>query len=296
MKFTELASGLAFPEGPVVMPDGSVIVTEIVSGHVTRIWGDGKRELVADTGGGPAGAALGPDGALYICNLGGFDLTTMCFGQGPGYEGRIERIDLSNGKVERLYETCGEKLLQAPDDIVFDREGNMWFTDLGKDFLNDRTYGGLYYANIEGTSISEAYGRGLSFNGVGLTSREDILYVTDTYSARVWRLELEGPGNPRPGPSGHPGHLHATIPTGGAIDSMAVLASGNICVAAIHPGGMAVVTEDGKVEMVDLPDDVVTNIAFGGSDMRDAYITLSGTGKLLHCRWPEPGLKLNFSD
>ena len=296
MKFTEMASGLAFPEGPVIMPDGSVIVVEIVSGHVTRIWGDGKRELVADTRGGPAGAALGPDGALYVCNLGGFDLSTMCFGQGPGYEGRIERIDLSTGKVDRLYESYGDKLLQAPDDIVFDRQGNMWFTDLGKDLENSRTYGGLYYASIDGNSISEAFGRGLSFNGVGLTAEEDILYVTDTYSARVWRLELEGPGKAVPGPSGHPGHLHATIPTGGEVDSMAMLASGNICVATIKPGGMALVSEDGQVDLIDLPDDIVTNIAFGGNDMRDAYITLSGTGKLLHCRWPEPGLKLNFSE
>jgi gluconolactonase len=38
----------------------------------------------------------------------------------------------------------------------------------------------------------------------------------------------------------------------------------------------------------------VTNIAFGGADMRDAYITLSMAGKLVKTRWEEPGLKLSF--
>ena len=43
------------------------------------------------------------------------------------------------------------------------------------------------------------------------------------------------------------------------------------------------------------PDLLVTNICFGGKDMQDVYITLSGTGKLIKARWPKPGLKLNFA-
>jgi gluconolactonase len=69
-QFEVLAEDLAFPEGPVVMPDGSVIVVEIRGGRLTRIWGDGRKEVVAETGGGPNGAAIGPDGALYVCNNG----------------------------------------------------------------------------------------------------------------------------------------------------------------------------------------------------------------------------------
>ena len=72
MNLEILATGLQFPEGPVVFDDGSVIFVEIKSGNLTRYW-NGKTEVVATLGGGPNGAALGPDGAMYICNNGGFE-------------------------------------------------------------------------------------------------------------------------------------------------------------------------------------------------------------------------------
>jgi gluconolactonase len=49
------------------------------------------------------------------------------------------------------------------------------------------------------------------------------------------------------------------------------------------------------VERLAISDPVVTNICFGGADMRDAWITAAGTGRLYRTRWPRPGLKLNFN-
>src|SRR5438128_2360415 len=101
MTFEVLADGLVFPEGPIVLADGSVILVEIDIGALTRIW-NGKREVVAQLGGGPNGAAIGPDGAVYVCNNGG--------GVTPNWStraispGRIERVDLTTGKLERIYE------------------------------------------------------------------------------------------------------------------------------------------------------------------------------------------------
>ena len=69
----EVATGLRFPEGPVAMPDGSVILVEIESQHLTRVKPGGAIERIAHLGGGPNGAAIGPDGRAYICNNGGFD-------------------------------------------------------------------------------------------------------------------------------------------------------------------------------------------------------------------------------
>src|ERR1700719_4367064 len=66
-----LATGLEFPEGPVVMPDGSVVLVEIRGQRLTRVWPDGRKEVVAQIPGGPNGAAIGPDGKCYICNNGG---------------------------------------------------------------------------------------------------------------------------------------------------------------------------------------------------------------------------------
>src|SRR4051812_50101963 len=68
----EIVSGLQFPEGPIAMDDGSVLLVEIKRGTLSRVDVDaGTIDVVADCGGGPNGAAIGPDGAVYICNNGG---------------------------------------------------------------------------------------------------------------------------------------------------------------------------------------------------------------------------------
>ena len=122
------------------MPDGSVILVEIEAGRLTRVQPSGAKEIVAEPGGGPNGAAMGADGACYVCNNGGFKWaydeepgSMRPVGQADDYvTGRIERIDIQTGKVETLYDNCNGNRLSGPNDIVFDRKGNMWFTDLGK--------------------------------------------------------------------------------------------------------------------------------------------------------------------
>jgi gluconolactonase len=77
-------------------------------------------------------------------------------------------------------------------------------------------------------------------------------------------------------------------------DSLAVTASGNVTVATIRNGGITTITPEGEARHVAFPDPFVTNICFGGGDMMDAWVTMSGTGKLAWCRWAEPGLALNY--
>src|ERR1017187_9736425 len=91
-----LAEGLAFPEGPVAMADGSVVFVEIYAGRVSRCDADGNVSVVAGGGGGPNGAARGPDGAMYICNNGGRAT--------PGQPGTcIQRVEPDTGTVRVLY-------------------------------------------------------------------------------------------------------------------------------------------------------------------------------------------------
>jgi len=282
-----IAEGLAFPEGPMVMADGSVIVVELAGGRITRCW-NGRTETVCDIGGGPNGAAIGPDGALYICNNGGLDLEKFQNASGVGHEGRIERVDLATGKFERVYDSCDGQPLEAPNDIVFDADGRIWFTDLGKTHDGIRTASGLFSALPDGSSISAINRHAVSYNGVGLSPDGTSIYVADTHQARLWRYE-------RKVQEQSPTWI-ATAPGPVGFDSLAVTDAGNICVATLYDGGISTITPDGHMEKFAIGDEsYVTNIAFGGGDMRTAYITLSQSGRLAKARWNEPGLRLNFN-
>src|SRR6266436_6196430 len=154
----EITSGLQFPEGPVALADGSVVVVEIKRGTLTRVAPDGKQTIVATTGGGPNGAAIGPDGLVYVCNNGGFEWHDVGGLLVPGNQahdysgGRIQRVDLATGKVEDLYTACDGRALRGPNDIVFDASGGFWFTDHGKLRERDRDRTGVFYARAGSTS------------------------------------------------------------------------------------------------------------------------------------------------
>ena len=78
-------------------------------------------------------------------------------------------------------------------------------------------------------------------------------------------------------------------------DSLAVTAASNVCIGTLKMGGISTVTPEGATRFRAFDDRYVTNIAFGGADMKDAYLTLSTTGRLVKVRWDEPGLKLSFN-
>jgi len=302
-KLTTIATGLRFPEGPIAMPDGSVILVEIERQTLSRVMPDGKVEVIAEVPGGPNGAALGPDGAIYICNNGGFEFHKDDSGIRPvrqaySYKGgSIDRVDLQSGAVKTLYTHCGDNKLCGPNDIVFDRQGGMYFSDLGKTRDRDWDRSGLYYASIDGDHITEVAFPLITANGVGLSPDEKTVYATETQTGRLWAFDIESPGKikPRAWPSPHGGWLVGGTTGFRNFDSLAVDAAGNICVATLMDGGITVIAPDGSsVDHVPMPDPYTTNICFGGAGMKTAFITLSLGGTLVSCTWPKAGLPLNF--
>jgi gluconolactonase len=301
----EITTGLRFPEGPVAMPGGSVLVVEIERRCLTRVLPDGTKEIVATPGGGPNGAAIGPDGKCYICNNGGFEfIQDPEHGLRPVVQawdysgGRIERIDLETGAVEVLYRGTAEVQLRGPNDIVFDAEGGFYFTDLGKRRQRDLDYGAVFYARADGSLLRLVAFPMVTPNGIGLSPDGRTLYVAETEAARLWAFDILEPGvlARQPWPSPHGGRLVAQ--PGGAyqrFDSLAVEANGNICVATLAHGGITIISPDGSsIEHVPMPDLHTTNICFGGPDLKTAYVTLSGSGRLVALPWPRPGLALNY--
>jgi gluconolactonase len=289
-----IADGLAFPEGPVVMPDGSLIVVELAAGTVRRLWGDGRSELIACPGGGPNGAQLGPDGALYLCNNGGSDWARRRSLDGPDAVGRIERVDLASGGVERLYDACDGRPLRAPNDLVFDAEGGLWFTDMGKTLADAIETSAVLYARPDGSRIDAAFRGGIGYNGIGLSPDGTMLYVAETLGGRLWRFAIRSPGVLDAEDGVVTPRWMATAIGDARFDSLSVTVSGAICIGTVRTGGITRVSPEGKLTFFLLPDAAVTNIAFGSEDLQTAYICLGASGQVIAMRWDEPGLPLHF--
>lgn len=300
-RFTEVASGLRFPEGPIAMPDGSLILVEIESGHLTRIDAVGNIERLVYLGGGPNGAALGPDGRIYVCNNGGFNWDESSgllipVGTPESYDGgRIEVVDLETRKVETLYTSCNGRPLRGPNDLVFDKHGGFWFTDHGKSSERQEDITGVYYAKADGSFISEPIFPLHGPNGLGLSPDEKTLYVAETLSGRIWNYSIIAPGKIAPQVGLGLDRLLYTAPGGYEIyDSLAIDAQGNIAVASLVTAGVRTVSPQGKsIDFFETGDLMTTNICFGGKDLKTAYITLSGTGRVVKADWPRGGKPLN---
>jgi gluconolactonase len=301
----ELTDGLEFPEGPVAMSDGSIVLTEIKAGRITRVRPDGGKQTLAEPGGGPNGAALGPDGKLYVANNGGsfvwldLDGITAPHQPNPDHRGGwIERIDLDTGEIDVLYTECDGRRLRGPNDIVFDREGGFYFTDHGvrDEYQADRT--AVYYAKADGSDVHEVARPLDGPNGIGLSPDGGRLYVAETFSGRVWWWDVDSPGRLV--------HAGGTLPNGGTLlaglpglqmlDSMAVDGEGHVCVATLINGGVTRISSNGeRIEFFTTEDPFTTNVCFGGNDLRTAFVTLSGTGRLVALDWPAPGFALPYS-
>jgi gluconolactonase len=301
-----IAEDLWFPEGPVWVGDGSLLVVEIRRMTLTRIWPNGRKAIVAALGGGPNGAAMGPDGYCYVVNNGGFKFAQRADGRfvtagtpDDYVTGRIERVNIETGKFEVLYDRIGDMKIRGPNDLVLDAHGGFYFTDPGKTRHRDWDRGSVCYGKLDGSLVRELVFPIHKPNGIGLAPDGKTLYVAETESARLWAWDLKAPGelaapavaSPK---SPHGSRLVYGTPDYARFDSLAVEANGNIAVATLDKGGITVCAPaGGKAEFVPVAGDShITNICFGGPDLMKAYITLSYAGLLVEMDWPRPGLRL----
>ena len=271
-RLVEVCGGLRFPEGPVSMPDGSVVLTEMFGGRLTRVAPDGSKTTVAEMAGLPNGLAIGPDGAWYLCNNGGaftpLEIGGLLY---PGefdparyIGGRIQRFDPVSGEVTDLYTHCGDVALRAPNDLVFDAHGGFWFTDHGIRHGRNADRTGIYYARADGSHIVEVVFPVDSPNGIGLSPAGDVLYWAETHSGRVFQRRVASPGVLAASGDGVP-PLLCGLPGMQLLDSLAVDGAGNVCVATLVNGGVTVIAPNGEVvDFIETDDRITTNICFGG--------------------------------
>ncbi len=264
-----LCGGLGYPEGPVAMPDGTLLITDIKNQSVTRIGVDGSVEAATPVPGGPNGGAIGPDGKLYICNSGGFDwsneivmpdnqqLISFAIHQAPDYRGgSVQRLDLDTGSLETVYtqfaattamtglgprpaqeSSIPPQPLRGPDDLVFDHAGGFWFADFGKSRARERDVTGLYYGRPDGSYLCEKVFPLDAPNGIALSPAGDRVYCSLTFERTLlyWELDPSEPGTIVPNPATMDGAYVLNHDMPGLLDSIKVDAEGNVYALTMLP-------------------------------------------------------------
>jgi gluconolactonase len=266
-----IATGLQFPEGPV-WRDGTLYVTEIEGGVISRWTADGAVEPVATTGGGPNGATFGPDGALYVTQNGGMTPEAR---HTPG----IQRVTL-DGDVTLVLTAVAGLELDGPNDLAFGPDGRLWFTDprgSADPQHNDRP-GRLFAVNPHTGDGELVIELGPVFpNGIAFLA-DGTLVWTESFSRRVLALV-----------DGQPEVL-IELPERHFPDGLCVAGDGRLYVATTYAHCVSVIEDGAIVDRLACGDGMVTNCCFGETDL---YVTESRWGTLWRFPVGSPGLPLH---
>jgi gluconolactonase len=268
-----VVSGFDSPEGPAFDREGNLYFVNWNSSSIVRLTPDGKASEFFNTGGVPAGLAFHRDGSLYVAD------------EGDAIHGVLR---IRDGEAEIVVNTFGGEPLNGANDLVFDRDGVLYFSDPWRSSA-ENPIGGFYRYFPDGTL--ERIDHGLAFpNGVAISPDGRSVYLAETYRNRILRYPIATDGTI--------GAREAFAPLPGehGPDGMACDEAGNLYVAHYGGGKVAVFSPSGELAAeIPVPGANVTNVAFGGPDRRTLVITDVETASLYSTRVEIPGLPL-FGD
>ena len=255
-----------FLEGPCPQPDGSLYLTDIPHGRILRITASRDWEVVAEWDGEPNGLAAHPDGRLFVAD----------------YKNGILACDPATGGVETVLGRRNGERFKGPNDLVFARNGDLYFTDQGQTGLHDPT-GRVYRLRASG-QLDCLIDNGPSPNGLALTPDESALFVAMTRDNAIWRVPLLEQGG-----TAKVGRFASFHGTSGP-DGLAVDRRGNLLVAHASLAAVFVLGPQGDVlaRIASCRGSTVTNMAFN-ADGHTLRITESESGTVLSATWPDTG-------
>lgn len=272
MEFIKVADGFAFPEGPTYDKKNGLFVVNCNNNRLDRLVlsADGKsarKELYAELPGKGNGTTLHKDGTLYVADF---------------ERKAILRIPAPN-KVEVVVDSFEGKPFLGPNDLCFDKHGNLYFTD-PRDSWN-KPVGAAYRLKKNGTL--ERFGTELMFpNGIALDLQEKYVYVAETPKNRILRWAIQGDTLAK-----EPEEFAKLPAFGVGPDGMRFDSAGHLYIAHFG-GGVLVIDRQGKeIQRMELPGKNVTNLEFGGKDGKLLYVTETQTNAVYVTRL-EPGRKL----
>ena len=277
---------LVFTEGPAYHRDGSVFYTDIQNNRILRL---ASGAAIADTFLRPSGRANG-----LMFDSKGF--LVACQGNEKGGLGgrRIVRIDPISKEQTVIVDNYQGGRFNSPNDLCIDKSGRIYFTDPyyspDRSMLELDGVEGVYRVNSDGTGLVRVLDNKIVArpNGIAISQDEKTLYVVDNNPVvpqrKLWVFDLDQAGLP----TGKPKELH-DFGEGRGGDGMCMDSKGNLYVTAganrkypnqnlDNPAGVYVFSPEGKLEgVIRVPEDMVTNCCFGGSDMKTLFITAGKT-------------------
>lgn len=263
-------------EGPAMARDGTFYFTDVPGGRIFRITPDGELSLFVEYDGEPNGIKIHRDGRLFVAD----------------YRNGILIIDLLTKRIETFVKQVANERLRGPNDLAFAANGDLYFTDQGNsDVL--RPNGRVVKVTPDGRPQIIASDIP-SPNGLVVSPDQAWLYLAVTRTNTIWKLPLEVP----PGLAGHAevgtSGVWVYLQGGTGPDGMTVDSAGNVLVAHTGLGCVWVFSPLGEpLHRINTCAGLsISNLVFGGEDMKTLYITESSTGSILTAQMPVAGHRL----
>lgn len=278
------AAGVCFLEGPAVDVTGAVFFSDIAGNRILRMAPDGKVSVFRADSGRTNGNTFDAQGRLISCE--GAEM-------GPGGRRRMVRTDLKTGQVTVLTDRYDRKRYNSPNDVCADSQGRVWFTDpyYGTDTgILEMGAEAVYRIDPDGKVARVLSQPDIERpNGIAITPDNKTLYVIDSHprpggNRKIWAFAVAPEGTL----SGK--RLVYDFGKGRGGDGMRLDAKGNLWVAAgiitprspgetsDVPPGVYVITPGGQMlGRIPIPEDVITNLAFGGPERKTLLVTAGKT-------------------
>jgi gluconolactonase len=276
-----LAEGLAVPEGPVWCDDGTIVLVAVGEGLLYRVFPEQRRkEILADTGGGPNAAAPASDGNFLITQNGGLDFKALgapAHWPDPRFTAHGLQVIRPDGAAHWLLQG-----MQAPNDLIVGPDNTIYFTDPRKHPVPDGSTDSRVMA-LSPAGELRLITDGLHFcNGI-VREADGNLLITEANG--LMRIHQDGRKE----------WIIETLSEKHATDGMCLDADGRVYMAAGWDAGIRIIEDGREVDFMPFPDGILaTNCCFGGPENKWLIATdgLKGT-VLLWRNMPYAGLPLH---
>ena len=249
----------SFIEGPSFDAQGNLYIVDIPFGRIFQIAPDGAWTQVAEYEGWPNGLKIAPDGRILVAD----------------YMHGIMQLDAMAGRLTPVLTARNSESFRGCNDLHLASNGDIYFTDQGQTGLHDPT--GRVYRLSQSGRLDCLIDTGISPNGLVLDPSESVLFVAMTRDNAVWRLPLM-----RDGSVSKVGRFCSLFGTSGP-DGLSMDGRGRLFVGHASLGHVFVFAPNGEMiaRVKSCAGPNCTNVAIGGVDKDQLYITESSTGSVL---------------